>query len=55
MPASPIFIAGCARSGTTLLRRMLDRHPALAIFGETQFHLLVFRAMEKRPPCTPCS
>ncbi len=42
MPAPPIFIVGCPRSGTTLLGRMLDRHPALAIFPETQFHLLVY-------------
>lgn len=42
MAAPPIFIVGCPRSGTTLLGRMLDRHPALAIFPETQFHLLVY-------------
>jgi len=42
MSASPIFIVGCPRSGTTLLRRMLDRHPALAICPETQFHALVY-------------
>jgi hypothetical protein len=42
MPAPPVFIVGCPRSGTTLLRRMLDRHPRLAILGETQFHLLVY-------------
>jgi hypothetical protein len=42
MAAPPIFIVGCPRSGTTLLRRMLNRHPGLAIFGETQFHLLVY-------------
>jgi len=42
MPAPPVFIVGCPRSGTTLLRRLLERHPALAICGETQFHLLVY-------------
>ncbi len=31
------FIVGVARSGTTLLRLMLDAHPALAIPGETHF------------------
>ena len=31
------FIVGVGRSGTTLLRLMLDAHPALAIPGETHF------------------
>ncbi|MBV9992983.1 MAG: sulfotransferase [Alphaproteobacteria bacterium] len=31
------FIVGVGRSGTTLLRLMLDAHPALAIPGETLF------------------
>lgn len=31
------FIVGVARSGTTLLRFMLDRHPELAIPAETHF------------------
>ena len=31
------FIVGIGRSGTTLLRLMLDAHPALAIPGETLF------------------
>jgi|HubBroStandDraft_5_1064220.scaffolds.fasta_scaffold37285_2 hypothetical protein len=35
MPAP--FIVGVGRSGTTLLRLMLDAHPALAIPGETHF------------------
>jgi Sulfotransferase family len=36
------FIVGVGRSGTTLLRLMLDAHPALAIPGETHFlHQLV--------------
>ena len=29
-----VFIVGCARSGTTLLQRMLDAHPLLAILPE---------------------
>jgi hypothetical protein len=31
------FIVGVGRSGTTLLRLMLDAHPAIAIPGETHF------------------
>jgi Sulfotransferase family len=33
----PFFIVGAARSGTTLLRFMLDRHPDVAIPGESHF------------------
>ena len=33
----PFFIVGAARSGTTLLRVMLDRHPDLAIPPESHF------------------
>jgi Sulfotransferase family len=33
----PVFIVGCGRSGTTMLRLMLDRHPDLAIPGESHF------------------
>jgi len=33
----PVFIVGCGRSGTTLLRLMLNRHPDLAIPGESHF------------------
>ncbi|MCK6478923.1 MAG: sulfotransferase [Planctomycetaceae bacterium] len=35
--AGPVFIVGCERSGTTLLRLMLNAHPALAIPGETWY------------------
>jgi hypothetical protein len=33
----PIFVVGCPRSGTTLLRLMLDAHPHLAIPPESHF------------------
>jgi len=36
-PARPLFIGACPRSGTTLLRVMLDSHPDLAIPHETNF------------------
>jgi hypothetical protein len=32
-----VFIVGCPRSGTTLLRLMLDSHPSLAIPDESHF------------------
>ena len=41
--APPIFVVGCPRSGTTLLRLMLDAHPELAIPPESHFIPLVAR------------
>lgn len=39
MTPAPVFICGIARSGTTLLARLLDSHPALAVLpGETFFY-----------------
>jgi hypothetical protein len=34
---APFFIVGCPRSGSTLLRLMLDSHPSLAIPDESHF------------------
>lgn len=34
---APVFIVGCPRSGTTLLQRMLDALPGVAIAPETHF------------------
>ncbi|MBI4259367.1 MAG: sulfotransferase [Actinobacteria bacterium] len=39
----PFFIVSAARSGTTLLRVMLDRHPEVAIPPESHFIPLLFR------------
>jgi hypothetical protein len=33
----PIFVIGCGRSGTTLLRLMLDSHPRISAGEETKF------------------
>jgi len=43
---APVFIVGCGRSGTTLLRLMLDAHPELAIPGESNF--IRYRWNERR-------
>lgn len=37
MPTSPVFIVGVGRSGTTLVRAMLNAHSAFAIAPETHF------------------
>lgn len=42
VPPAP-FVVGVARSGTTLLRLMLDAHPALAVPPETWFLFRVVR------------
>jgi hypothetical protein len=39
-----VFIVGCARSGTTLLRDLLRSHPRLAFPGESNFLPLFYRA-----------
>lgn len=38
MKTDPFFIIGCVRSGTTLLRDVLRRHPDLAAPEETHFY-----------------
>ncbi len=39
-----LFVGGCPRSGTTLLQRMLDHHPELALANDSHF---IPRALEK--------
>lgn len=36
-PSPFLFVVGCPRSGTTLLQRMLDAHPELAVANDTHF------------------
>jgi Sulfotransferase family len=38
-----VFVVGAARSGTTLLQRMLDAHPQLAVVNETYWVARKFR------------
>lgn len=48
-PDFPVpFICGATRSGTTLLRLMLDAHSTVAIPGETHFVVPMIRSMKKR-------
>jgi hypothetical protein len=35
--ASPVFVVGCPRSGTTLVQTMLDSHPRLSVVYEANF------------------
>ena len=44
MPEAPIFIVGCPRSGTGLLRDLLRAHPAIAIPAESHFIPELYRA-----------
>lgn len=37
MGEAPFFVVGCGRSGSTMLRLMLDAHPELAVPGESHF------------------
>ena len=50
MPPPPnptLFVVGCPRSGTTLLQRMLDSHPMLAVANDSNF---VHKALKELVP-----
>ncbi len=47
-PPAP-FVCGVTRSGTTLLRLMLDTHPEVAIPGETHFVPRLIKRVERKP------
>lgn len=45
--AVPSFIVGCGRSGTTLLRAMLDSHPEIAIPPESYFTVALLKQRDE--------
>jgi len=49
----PFFVLGAARSGTTMLRLMLNRHSRLAIPFESHFMRLFFGTLPTDRPLTP--
>lgn len=49
-PNPYVFIVGCPRSGTTLLSRMIDAHPQIAIINETRW---IAQFYKKRKGLTP--
>lgn len=52
LPGDPyLFVVGCPRSGTTLLQRMLDSHPQLAVAYDSLFIPAAVRGQpDKNPP-----
>lgn len=49
---SPIFVVGCDRSGTTLLRLMLDAHRNLCIPNESDFIVELWQSRPRYGNCT---
>jgi len=50
-----LFIVGCTRSGTTLLQRMFNNHPQIAVVNDSHFAIQVIRRLERPidPSLTP--
>jgi len=50
-----VFVVGCPRSGTTLVQRMLDSHPQLAVANDTHFIPVAIKGLAPcaDPPLTP--
>ncbi len=48
-----VFIVGCARSGTTLLQRLVDAHPMLAVTPSMHWVRDLFRAHGLKKPDDP--
>jgi hypothetical protein len=48
-----LFIVGCARSGTTLLQRLVDAHPDVAVIHEMHWVTAYFKQREIRKPEDP--
>lgn len=46
---TPYFLLGAVRSGTTLLRLMLDHHPRLVCFGEFEYAVDLLDATQRWP------
>lgn len=46
-PDRPVFVGACPRSGTTLLRTMLNNHPELAMPRESRFLVETWRRRDK--------
>jgi len=50
-PGNPfVFVVGCPRSGTTLLQRMLNSHPHLAVAYDTLFIPAAVRRQKNKNP-----
>ena len=45
-----VFVVGCPRSGTTLLQRMLDNHPQLAVANDTHFITRAAKRVLRKDP-----
>jgi hypothetical protein len=48
-----VFIVGCPRSGTTLLKRVVDAHPQITITRETHWITKLMRGEDAASPAAP--